>query len=177
MQEISMVFQKVYLFDDTIYNNIALGRPGATENEIITDAKKARCHDFIMRLPYGYQTRVGEGGASLYGGEKQRISIARCILKDAPVIVLDEATASVDADNEFYIQEAMSELCRNKTVLVIAHRLNTIRDSDRIIVLDRGRVAEAGTHEELLEKKGRYYTSFMLQSRMNGWNTGEEESA
>lgn len=120
---------------------------------------------------------MGEGGASLSGGEKQRISIARCILKDAPVIVLDEATASVDADNEFYIQEAMSELCRDKTVLVIAHRLNTIRDSDRIIVLDRGRVAEAGTHEELLEKKGRYYTSFMLQSRMNGWNTGEEESA
>ncbi len=177
MGQISMVFQKVYLFEDTIYNNIAMGRPDASEEEVIEAAKKARCHDFIMRLPYGYQTRIGEGGASLSGGERQRISIARCILKDAPILILDEATASIDADNEYYIQEAMSELCRNRTVLVIAHRLNTIRNADQIIVLDCGRVIESGTHEELMQLKGRYYRSYMLQEGMNRWNRREEASA
>lgn len=173
MAQISMVFQKVYLFDDTIYNNIAMGRQNAAFEEVVEAAKKARCYEFIMRLPYGFDTRVGEGGASLSGGEKQRISIARCILKDAPIIILDEATASVDADNEYYIQEAMSELCKDKTVLVIAHRLNTIRSADKIIVLKKGKVIEEGDHETLMKMNGRYRSSFTLQRQMNGWNNKE----
>ena len=170
MAQISMVFQKVYLFEDTIYNNIAMGRPEATYEEVVEAAKKARCYDFIMRLPYGFDTLVGEGGASLSGGEAQRISIARCILKDAPIIVLDEATASVDADNEVYIQQAMSELCWDKTVLVIAHRLNTIRCADRILVLDKGRIIEQGSHEELMSKGGTYRHMVELQEQMKSWN-------
>ena len=156
MSQISMVFQNVYLFEDTVYNNIAMGRPDATRGDVIAAAKRARCHDFIMRLPYGYDTVLGEGGASLSGGEKQRISIARCILKDAPIVILDEATASVDADNERFIQEALSDLCRNKTTLVIAHRLTTIRGADRILVIDKGRIAEQGNHAELIKKDGMY---------------------
>ncbi len=170
MSQISMVFQKVYLFEDTIFNNIAMGRPEASYEEVAEAAKKARCYDFIIRLPYGFDTIVGEGGASLSGGEAQRISIARCILKDAPVIILDEATASVDADNEFYIQQAMSELCRNKTVLVIAHRLNTIRGADRILVLDKGRIIEEGSHEGLMTKDGSYRHMVELQEQMKSWN-------
>ena len=169
--------QKVYLFDDTIYNNIAMGRQNVTYDEVVEAAKKARCYEFIMRLPYGFDTRVGEGGASLSGGEKQRISIARCILKDAPIIILDEATASVDADNEYYIQEAMSELCKDKTVLVIAHRLNTIRSADKIIVLEKGKVVEEGNHETLMQVNGRYRSSFALQKQMNGWNNSKEATA
>jgi ATP-binding cassette subfamily B protein len=125
MDNISMVFQRVYLFQDTVYNNIALGRPDASREEIIEAAKKARCYDFIMELPDGFDTVIGEGGASLSGGQAQRLSIARCILKDSPIVILDEATASVDADNESYIQQAISELCKGKTLLVIAHRLNS----------------------------------------------------
>ncbi len=177
MAQISMVFQRVYLFDDTIYNNIAMGRPDATYDEVVEAAKKARCYEFIIRLPYGFDTRVGEGGASLSGGEKQRISIARCILKDAPLIILDEATASVDADNEYYIQEAMSELCKDKTVLVIAHRLNTIRSADKIIVLEKGKIVEEGDHETLMRMNGRYRSSFALQKQMNGWNNNKEATA
>ena len=170
MSQISMVFQKVYLFEDTIYNNIAMGRPDASYEDVMEAARKARCYDFIMDLPYGFDTIVGEGGASLSGGEAQRISIARCILKDAPVIILDEATASVDADNESYIRQAMGELCRNKTVLVIAHRLNTIRGADRILVLERGRIIEQGSHSELMQKRGRYRHMVELQDRMGSWN-------
>lgn len=178
MGEISMVFQKVYLFEDTIFNNIAMGRPSATREEVEEAAKKARCHDFIMRLPYGFDTVVGEGGATLSGGEAQRISIARCILKDTPVIVLDEATASVDADNEALIEDALGELCRDKTVLVIAHRLNIIRGADRILVLDRGRIAEAGTHEELTAGNGLYCRMIEAQERMSGgWNPEKEAEA
>ena len=170
MSQISMVFQKVYLFEDTIFNNIAMGRPEASYEEVAEAARKARCYDFIMRLPYGFDTIVGEGGASLSGGEAQRISIARCILKDAPIIILDEATASVDADNEFYIQQAMSELCRNKTVLVIAHRLNTIRGADTILVLDQGRIVEEGSHEELMTNGSSYRHMVELQDQMKSWN-------
>ena len=170
MAQLSMVFQKVYLFEDTIFNNIAMGRPEATFEEVAEVAKKARCYEFIMRLPYGFDTLVGEGGASLSGGEAQRISIARCILKNAPVIVLDEATASVDADNEVSIQQAMSELCRDKTVLVIAHRLNTIRGADTILVRDRGRIVEQGSHEELMSKGGIYRHMVKLQEQMKSWN-------
>ena len=157
MDLISMVFQRVYLFQDTVYNNIAIGRPDATKEEVEEAARKARCYDFIMQLPDGFNTVIGEGGASLSGGEKQRISIARCILKDSPIVILDEATASVDADNERAIQEAISELCKGKTLLVIAHRLNTIEDADRIMVIEDGQITESGDHECLMNNKGCYY--------------------
>ena len=156
MDNISMVFQRVYLFQDTVFNNIAIGRPNATREEVEDAAKRARCYDFIMQLPEGFDTVIGEGGASLSGGEQQRISIARCILKDAPIVILDEATASVDADNERAIQEAISELCRNKTLLVIAHRLKTIRSANKILLISDGQIRESGTHEELMAKKGYY---------------------
>lgn len=156
MDNISMVFQRVYLFQDTVYNNIAMGRTDATREEVYDAAKKARCYDFIMALPQGFDTVIGEGGASLSGGEQQRISIARCILKNAPIVILDEATASVDADNESYIQDAISELVKGKTLLVIAHRLHTIAGADQILVIDGGKIAERGTHAELLAQKGIY---------------------
>lgn len=156
MEQISMVFQKVYLFEDTIYNNIAMGAPDADKEAVYEAAKKARCYDFIMKLPYGFDTFVGTGGATLSGGEAERISIARCILKDTPVIILDEATASIDADNESHIQAALSELCVGKTTVVIAHRLNTIKKADKIIVLDKGRIIQSGSHEELMREGGAY---------------------
>ncbi|MDR2177265.1 MAG: ABC transporter ATP-binding protein/permease, partial [Treponema sp.] len=170
MAHISMVFQRVYLFKDTIYNNISMGRPDASEADVIEAAKKARCYDFIMALPNGFNTIIGEGGATLSGGEKQRISIARCILKDAPIIILDEATASVDADNESYIQEAISELCRGKTLLVIAHRLNTIRHADRILVIADGTVARQGTHDELMAQGGIYRDFVRARESSRGWS-------
>lgn len=156
MDSISMVFQRVYLFQDTVANNISIGRPEATREEVIEAAKKARCYDFIMQLPEGFDTVIGEGGASLSGGEKQRISIARCILKDSPIVILDEATASVDADNERAIQEAISELCKDKTLLVIAHRLKTIKDADQILLISDGEIKERGTHDELMSIGGQY---------------------
>ena len=165
MDKISMVFQRVYLFQDTVYNNIAMGRPTATREEVEEAAKKARCYDFIMNLPQGFDTVIGEGGASLSGGEKQRISIARCILKDAPIVILDEATASVDLDNERHIQEAITELVRGKTLLVIAHRLNTIRAADKIVVVSEGKIAEQGTHEQLLKRGGIYNNFIYLRER------------
>ena len=170
MEQISMVFQRVYLFQDTIYNNISIGKPDATEEEVYTAAKKARCYDFIMALPDGFQTVVGEGGTTLSGGEKQRISIARCILKDAPIIILDEATASVDTDNESYIQEAISELVKGKTLLVIAHRLNTIQNADQILVIDNGQIAQQGTHEELLKQPGIYQEFVNIRKNAAGWS-------
>lgn len=166
MDQISMVFQRVYLFQDTIYNNIAMGRPDASEEEVIQAAKKARCYDFVTALPDGFQTIVGEGGATLSGGERQRIAIARCILKDAPIVILDEATASVDVDNERYIQEAISELVRGKTLLVIAHRLHTIRDADQILVVAGGRIAQRGDHASLSDQPGIYQD--FVQKRSGG---------
>ncbi len=164
MDQISMVFQRVYLFQDTVYNNIAIGRPDATKEEVEEAAKKARCYDFIMQLPEGFDTVIGEGGASLSGGEKQRISIARCILKDSPIVILDEATASVDADNERAIQEAISELCRDKTLLVIAHRLKTIKDADQILVVSGGEIIERGDHTSLMDMGGTYARMVSLQA-------------
>ena len=164
MDQISMVFQRVYLFKDTIYNNIAMGRPNATREEVVEAAKKARCYDLIRSLPEGFDTVIGEGGASLSGGEKQRISIARCILKDSPIVILDEATASVDADNERAIQEAISELCKNKTLLVIAHRLKTIKDADQILVVSDGKIIERGNHDKLMERDGIYAHMVSVQA-------------
>ena len=164
MDQISMVFQRVYLFKDTIYNNIAMGRPSATREEVIEAAKKARCYDLILSLPEGFDTVIGEGGASLSGGEKQRISIARCILKDSPIVILDEATASVDADNERAIQEAISELCKDKTLLVIAHRLKTIKDADQILVVSDGKIIERGNHDKLIEEDGIYARMVSVQA-------------
>ena len=172
MDNISMVFQRVYLFEDTIANNIAMGSPHADRDAIIEAAKKAQCYDFIMRLPYGFDTVIGEGGTSLSGGEAQRISIARSILKDAPLIILDEATASIDADNEQAIQKALSALCRGKTTLVIAHRLETIREADRIFVIDGGELKEQGTHETLIKEHGLYYRMTQAHNAVDPWQEG-----
>lgn len=169
LQNISMVFQNVYLFHDTIYNNILFGNPNASEEEVIAAAKAARCHDFIMALPEGYQTVVGEGGGTLSGGEKQRISIARAMLKDAPVIILDEATASVDPENEHLIQGAISALTRDKTIITIAHRLATIENADQILVVDDGRIVQKGTHRELIEKPGKYLDFIKVREQAEGW--------
>ena len=164
-----MVFQRVYLFQDTVYNNIALGRPDARREEVIEAAKKARCYDFIMELPDSFDTVIGEGGASLSGGQAQRISIARCILKDSPIVILDEATASVDADNESYIQQAISELCKGKTLLVIAHRLNTIAHADNIMVIKDGQIAESGDHKKLMDIGGIYHNMVTKRAVSTGW--------
>ena len=169
LEQISMVFQNVYLFKDTIYNNISMGRPAATKEEVYEAAKKARCYDFIMALPDGFDTVVGEGGASLSGGEKQRISIARCILKDSPIVILDEATASIDADNEAAIQQAISELCKGKTLIIIAHKLKTIQDADCIIVIDNGKIVERGTHAELMKNDGIYKRFVRIKNADTGW--------
>lgn len=169
LRNISMVFQNVYLFRATIKNNIKFGRPDAADEQIIAAAKAARCHDFIMALPDGYDTVIGEGGSSLSGGEKQRISIARAMLKDAPVVILDEATASIDPENEHLIQEAISALTHGKTIITIAHRLATIENADQILVIDGGTVAQRGTHEELLEQEGTYKTFIKIREQAEGW--------
>lgn len=170
LRNISMVFQKVYLFHDTIENNIRFGNPSATQEEIVEAAKKARCHDFIMALPDGYDTVIGEGGSTLSGGEKQRISIARAILKDANIVILDEATASIDPENEHLIQQAISELTIGKTVIVIAHRLATIEHADQILVVDRGQVVQKGTHHELLRQEGLYRRFITIREQAEGWS-------
>lgn len=169
MSHISMVFQDVYLFQDTLKNNIRFGKTGATDEEIEAAARKACCHDFIMRLPQGYDTMVGEGGCTLSGGEKQRISIARAILKEAPIVLLDEATASLDPENEVEVQKAINTLIAGRTVIVIAHRLKTIRNADNIIVMEDGRIAEQGTHDALLGKQGLYHKLWTIQEKTVGW--------
>lgn len=174
LSNISMVFQSVYLFHDTIRANICFGKPDATEAEMIAVAKKACCHDFIQALPNGYDTIIGEGGGTLSDGEKQRISIARAILKNAPIIILDEATASIDPENEHLIQAAISELTRGKTIITIAHRLATIQHADQILVVDDGRIAEAGTHAELMQKNGLYRRFTEIREKAEGWQIAAE---
>lgn len=156
MSNFAFVFQTVYLFADTIENNIKFGRPEATHEEVVKAAKKACCHEFISKLPDGYNTVIGEGGATLSGGEKQRISIARAIMKDAPVIILDEATANVDPENEKELIEAVDALTKEKTIIMIAHRLKTVRHADQIVVVDQGQIVQKGTHEELTQQEGIY---------------------
>jgi ATP-binding cassette subfamily B protein len=156
MKNFSFVFQRVYLFEDTIANNIRFGEPDAPMEKVVEAAKKARCHDFIMSLPDGYETVIGEGGATLSGGEKQRISIARAIMKDAPIIILDEATANVDPENEAELTKAIEELTRDKTIIMIAHRLKTVRHADQIVVVSDGKVVQKGRHEELIKQDGIY---------------------
>ncbi|SCU00825.1 ABC transporter ATP-binding protein [Staphylococcus aureus] len=169
MSQISAVFQKVYLFNDTIENNILFGNPDATEEEVIRAAKQACCHDFIMKLPDGYKTVLHEKGNNLSGGERQRISIARAILKDAPIIILDEATASIDPENEHLIQHAIDELSKGKTVITIAHKLETIKNADQIIVLCDGEIIQRGRHDELIQKPGMYQDFITIKSKSAGW--------
>ena len=169
MEQVSMVFQRVYLFADTVENNIKFGCPGATHEQVVEAAKKACCHDFISALPDGYGTVIGEGGATLSGGEKQRISIARCLLKDAPIVIFDEATANVDPENEAQLQKAMEALPREKTVLMIAHRLKTVRGADQILVVDQGRIVQRGTHDELIQQMGIYRDFVSERTESSRW--------
>jgi ATP-binding cassette subfamily B protein len=169
LSNISMVFQNVYLFNDTIANNIKFGKPDATMDEVVEAAKKACCHEFIAALPDGYDTVIGEGGATVSGGEKQRISIARAMLKDAPIIILDEATANVDPENESKLQAAIAELTRNKTIVMIAHRLKTVRSADQILVVDDGKIVQRGTHDELVKTPGIYADFIGVRRKAIGW--------
>jgi len=169
MSHMSFVFQDVTLFNDTIYNNIRIGNVNATAEEIFAAAKAAYCDEFIERLPEAYQTVLGENGMTLSGGERQRISIARALLKNAPIVLLDEATASLDPENEVFVQKAISGLVEGKTVIIIAHRLRTVADADQIIVFDDGKVIEQGTHEQLIEKKGLYDRLYNIQKESLGW--------
>ena len=169
MRNFSFVFQNVYLFHDTIANNIRFGQPDAPMEQVIAAAKKACCHDFITALPDGYETVIGEGGSSLSGGERQRISIARAIMKDAPVIVLDEATANVDPENEADLMAAIQELTREKTIIMIAHRLKTVRHADQILVIDGGKIAQQGTHESLMQQDGIYRSFIESRQKAASW--------
>ena len=169
MGMMSFVFQDVTLFNDTVWNNIKIGNLSATDEQILAAAKAACCDAFIQRLPDGYNTILGENGSTLSGGERQRLSIARALLKDAPIILLDEVTASLDPENEVLIQNAISNLIKGKTVFVIAHRLRTIVDADQIFVLNDGKIEESGTHTQLLEKHGLYHHLYQIQSESQEW--------
>ena len=169
MSHIAMVFQSVYLFEDTIENNIKFGVPNATREEVIEAAKKAMCHDFIEALPNGYDTLIGEGGATLSGGEKQRISISRAMLKDAPIVIFDETTANIDPENEDKLKAAIEELTKNKTIIMIAHRLSTIRNADQILVLNNGKIEQRGNHEELMKQGGLYKTLINMKNKATVW--------
>ena len=174
IRNFSFVFQSIYLFEDTIANNIRFGKPEASQEEVIEAAKKAACHDFILSLPDGYDTKIGEGGASLSGGERQRISIARAIIKDAPIIILDEATANVDPENEEALMQAIQALTRNKTIIMIAHRLKTVEHADQILVLDQGHIVEQGKHQDLLAKKGIYSKFIQERKTAASWRIDTE---
>jgi ATP-binding cassette subfamily B protein len=169
MNKFAVVFQDVYLFNDTILENIRMAKSDASDIEIFKAAKAANCHDFILKLPDGYQTKVGDIGGNLSGGERQRISIARAILKNAPIVILDEPTAALDTESELLIQESLDTLIKEKTIIVIAHRLSTISEADQIVVIDKGTIIENGTHSDLIESKGKYFNMWTAQSNMNKW--------
>ena len=169
MENFSFVFQRVYLFEDTIANNIRFGRPEASMDDVIEAAKKAACHDFITALPDGYETVIGEGGATLSGGEKQRIAIARAIMKDAPIIILDEATANVDPENEKELTEAIENLTKQKTIIMIAHRLKTVRNADQIVVIDKGKIVQEGKHDKLMQQDGIYRHFILGRKQAVSW--------
>ncbi len=170
MEQFGLIFQNVYLFNDTVLANLRIGRADATENEIKEAAKTARCHDFIMELPKGYDTVIGEKGARISGGEKQRLSIARALLKDSPILILDEATAFIDPENEALIQDAINKLILNKTLIVIAHRISTIIAADEIWVLDKGRIAARGAHEQLLVDSELYKNMWETHMIAQSWS-------
>ncbi|MDR2502322.1 MAG: ATP-binding cassette domain-containing protein [Oscillospiraceae bacterium] len=177
MSIVSFVFQDVFLFKQSIAGNIGVGDKNATREQIVAAAKAAQCHEFIEKLPQGYDTVIGGGGVHLSGGERQRIVIARAVLKDAPILVLDEATAFADPENEQKIQFALSELMKNKTVIIIAHRLSTIRGADKIVVMDKGRVAETGTHDALVTRSGRYARMWEQYVSAMDWSIAGKEAA
>lgn len=170
---VSMVFQKVYLFQDTIANNIRFGKQDASMEELIEAAKKACCYDFIMEMEHGFDTMIGEGGNTLSGGQKQRISIARAILKDAPIILLDEATSSIDPENEALIQQAINHLIKNKTLVIIAHNLSAVRTADQILVLNHGQLAESGKHDVLRLEDGLYKNLWDISQEVSLWQTNQ----
>ena len=174
MRSISVVFQDVYLFDDTILNNIRMPKPDATDADVEAAARAANCHEFIARLPNGYETRIGEIGGALSGGERQRISIARAMLKDAPIVLLDEPTSALDTESEVAVQDAINRLVADKTVIVIAHRLSTVISADSILVLESGKIVEQGTHRQLLAQQGRYAAMWKIQQLSQGWRIGSE---
>ena len=175
VEHVSMVFQDVYLFNDTMLNAIRMGNPAASDEEVIAAAKRARCHDFIMALPQGYDTVIGEGGASLSGGERQRVAIARAILKDAPIVLLDEALSSLDAENALAIQRGIEEMIRGKTVFLVSHTLSYIRSADQILVLDDGRLTAVGRHDDLLDKSPLYAKLWRKENAVKRWSLAEEE--
>ena len=169
MRNFSFVFQNVYLFHDTIANNIRFGQPDAPMEKVVAAAKKARCHESISKLPQGYDTVIGEADGTLSGGERQRLSIARAMMKDAPIIILDEATANVDPENEQALMEAIGELTHDKTVIMIAHRLKTVRHADQILVIDGGKIVQRGTHDELIRQDGIYRSSVAEREQAASW--------
>ena len=177
MRNFSMVFQRVYLFNDSIENNIKFGKPDATHEEVVAAAKAARCHDFITALPDGYDTIIGESGATISGGERQRLSIARAMLKDAPIIILDEATANVDPENEVELQEAVKALTAGKTLVMIAHRMKTVQEADQILVLDQGRIVQRGRHAELMKQDGIYADFVCSRRSAESWRIAERKSS
>lgn len=170
MEKMSFVFQDVTLFNDTVFNNIQMGNPNATKEQVYKAAKVAYCDEFVRNLPNGYDTILGENGSTLSGGERQRISIARALLKDSPIILLDEATASLDPENEVFVQKALAHLIKGKTVIMIAHRLRTVVDADQILVMENGKIVEHGTHNELMERKGLYHKLYSIQQESLGWS-------
>ncbi|MDY2789008.1 MAG: ATP-binding cassette domain-containing protein, partial [Atopobium sp.] len=174
LSNFSTVFQGVFLFDDTIENNIKFGSPHATHEQVVDAARRACCDEFIQALPEGYNTRLGENGATLSGGERQRLSIARAILKDAPIVVLDEATANVDPENELDLQRAVAELTHSKTVIMIAHRLKTVTHADQILVMDQGKIVQRGTHAQLMEQGGLYADFIQIRNQTVGWKLSKK---